>query len=329
MQVIDIKPPLNTTHVPDQPIVLALGFFDGVHRGHQAVLRRAKKLADELNQPLAVMTFDQHPAIIYRDLPESQVHYLSVRDRKIELMARFGVDQLYIVHFTPEFAALSPQEFVDQYIVGLHANQVVAGLITLTVRKISRTCRHCRNTRRIDSASPLSPNTMRRAKRFHPLAFERHSMRVMWIPLISCWATPTEQQVLLYTGEARGRELGFRTANVETPAEERLPGIGIYAVELKVHDQWYQGMASIGRNVTFGDDRAVTVEINLFDFDQDIYDQPVAVRWWHYLRGEVKFSGADALVAQLHQDELDSKAYLVNNRHHCVKAQGRTTYASN
>ncbi|KRO15797.1 bifunctional riboflavin kinase/FAD synthetase [Lacticaseibacillus saniviri] len=310
MQVIDIKPPLNTTHVPDQPIVLALGFFDGVHRGHQAVLRRAKKLADELNQPLAVMTFDQHPAIIYRDLPESQVHYLSVRDRKIELMARFGVDQLYIVHFTPEFAALSPQEFVDQYIVGLHANQVVAGFDYTYGKK--------------DIAN-MQTLPQYAKDRFGITVVAEHdeagkkisSTRIR--EALDEGDVDTANQLLGYTyrttgivvhGEARGRELGFRTANVETPAEERLPGIGIYAVELKVHDQWYQGMASIGRNVTFGDDRAVTVEINLFDFDQDIYDQPVAVRWWHYLRGEVKFSGADALVAQLHQDELDSKAYF-------------------
>ena len=85
---------------------------------------------------------------------------------------------------------------------------------------------------------------------------------------------------------------------------------GIYAVTVKVDDTWYLGMASIGRNVTFGDDRAVTLEINLLDFNQMIYGKTVQVRWYHYLRGEVKFAGADALIAQLKTDEQTVRQYF-------------------
>ncbi len=91
---------------------------------------------------------------------------------------------------------------------------------------------------------------------------------------------------------------------------ETLPGIGIYVVQLKVDGQWYGGMASVGRNVTFGDGQAITVEINLFDFHADIYGQSVLVRWRHYLRGEVKFTGAAGLVTQLHLDEANSREFL-------------------
>lgn len=111
-------------------------------------------------------------------------------------------------------------------------------------------------------------------------------------------------------GEARGRELGFPTANIESQRPERLPGIGIYAVRFLVRGQWYIGMASIGRNVTFHSNNPVTVEINLLDFNGDIYGEQVKVDWYHYLRGEVKFDSAEALIDQLHQDEADTRTYF-------------------
>lgn len=104
--------------------------------------------------------------------------------------------------------------------------------------------------------------------------------------------------------------LGFPTINLETLGQQRLPGIGIYAVKVKVGTTWYLGMASIGRNVTFGADRDVTLEINLLDFNQMIYGETVQVRWYHYLRGEVKFAGADALIDQLKKDETAVRDYF-------------------
>ena len=104
-------------------------------------------------------------------------------------------------------------------------------------------------------------------------------------------------------GEARGREMGYPTANIETTPGERLPGVGVYVVELEIAGKWYGGMASIGYNVTFGENRPKTVEINLFDFAQEIYGERVNVRWHHYIRGEEKFTGMDALIAKLQEDE--------------------------
>ena len=104
-------------------------------------------------------------------------------------------------------------------------------------------------------------------------------------------------------GLARGRTLGFPTINVETPEGERLPGIGVYTVQVQIGQKWYGGMASVGHNITFGDQNKLTVEIYLFDFDQLVYGEEVKVRWLYYQRGEMKFSGADELVDQMKQDE--------------------------
>ncbi|KRM72752.1 riboflavin biosynthesis protein RibF [Lacticaseibacillus brantae] len=309
MQVIDIVPPLDSKAIASTPIVLALGFFDGVHRGHQAVINRAYQIAQAKQLPLAVMTFDQHPAIIYRHVAPEDIRYLSDRPRKIELMATFGVDVFYIVHFTPEFAALSPQAFVDQYLVGLHADTVVAGFdYTYGKRDVA-------NMQTLPDYAHGRFDIEVVAE--HDAAGEKISSTRIRDALDS-GDIDTANGLLGYAyrttgvvvhGEARGRTLGFPTINIETTRGQRLPGIGIYAVKVLVDGNWWLGMASVGRNVTFGANRPVTVEINLLDFSGDLYGQSVTVQWDHYLRGEVKFTGADALVAQLQQDEQDTRTY--------------------
>lgn len=308
MQVIDIQPPV--VNQPQNPQVLALGFFDGVHRGHQAVITQAKQAANAKHLPLAVMTFDVHPAVIYQNKPADSVKYLSPRARKVELMASLGVDVLYFVHFTPEFASLDPQSFVDQYLVGLNAAVVVAGFDYTYGKKA------------IANMQTLPAYAQ---DRFEIIAVPAHlddgekisSTRIR--AALDTGNVDLANRLLGYHyrttgpvvhGEARGRTLGFPTANIDTPNIERLPGIGIYTVRMQVNGQWVPGMASVGRNVTFGAGRALTLEINLFDFHADIYGQPVVVEWLHYLRGEVKFDGAQGLIDQLNLDRIHSLAWL-------------------
>lgn len=313
VQTIDVMPPLTAAQRPTQQVVLVLGFFDGVHRGHQAVIAAGRKLANERHLPLALMTFDKHPAIVYGGADEANFKYLSPRERKEVLMQANGVDLYYRVHFTPEFAHLSPQSFVDEYLCGLNAAVVVAGFDYTYGKK--------------DVANmALLPSYAR--GRFAVLEVEERTDQMSKIS-----STRTRQaladanvdlanELLGYTyrtsgtvvhGEARGRTMGFPTANIAADPEVLTPGIGIYVVRMHVGEKTYGGMASVGRNVTFGDDRDVTVEINLFDFTGDLYGQHVTVDWLHYLRGEVKFTGMAALIEQLKQDERDSRTYLAEH----------------
>ncbi|MFD1430949.1 riboflavin biosynthesis protein RibF [Lacticaseibacillus mingshuiensis] len=310
MQVIDVMPPLQAKQVSKTPVVLALGFFDGVHRGHQAVIKTAKKEADRLGLKLAVMTFNIHPAVIYRGVPAESVQYLSTIDRKTALMADLGVDLLYYFHFTPAFAKLAPQLFVDQVLVGLNAQVVVAGFdYTYGKRDVATMARLPAYAKgrfsvitvpaALDEGEKISSTRIRQA-------LDRGDVDLANELLGYTYQTSG----VVVHGEARGRTLGFPTANIEAPSSERIPGIGIYAVRMWVRGAWVDGMASVGRNVTFGAGRPVTVEINLFDFADDIYDEPVQVQWVHYLRGEVKFDGASGLIAQLNQDQRDAQQVL-------------------
>ena len=127
MKIIKIRHPYQADQIPPEDVVLVLGFFDGVHLGHQRVINRGKEIAKKEGLKLALMTFNQHPSIVFKKINPSQVKYLTTLEQKEEKMALLGVDYLYEIDFTSSFAHLAPQEFVDQYIVGLHAKYAVSG----------------------------------------------------------------------------------------------------------------------------------------------------------------------------------------------------------
>lgn len=306
----------TTLHYPiqnfKQPVrqVVAMGFFDGVHLGHQAVIKRAKAEADALGVPLAVLTYDPHPSVAFKALTEP-LKYLTVVKQKAQLLETLGVSEMYKMQFTSQLAGLSPQVFVDEVLMQLNPVAVVAGFDHLYGS---------------DKNQANMANLAIYAKarfdviivpEFDDLGLKIGSSKIRSALCVGDMQTVNRQLGRIYHttgivvhGEARGRELGFPTANVLTPELEWLPGIGIYAVKISIAGQWYIGMASIGRNVTFGDNRPITVEINILDFNQAIYGEDVTVAWHHHLRGEVKFNQVDDLIAQLEKDKVATRTYF-------------------
>lgn len=306
----------TTLHYPiqnfKQPVrqVVAMGFFDGVHLGHQAVIKRAKAEADALGVPLAVLTYDPHPSVAFKALTEP-LKYLTVVKQKAQLLETLGVSEMYKMQFTSQLAGLSPQVFVDEVLMQLNPVAVVAGFDHLYGS---------------DKNQANMANLAIYAKarfdviivpEFDDLGLKIGSSKIRSALCVGDMQTVNRQLGRIYHttgivvhGEARGRELGFPTANVLTPELEWLPGIGIYAVKISIAGQWHIGMASIGRNVTFGDNRPITVEINILDFNQAIYGEDVIVAWHHHLRGEVKFNQVDDLIAQLEKDKVATRTYF-------------------
>lgn len=306
----------TTLHYPiqnfKQPVrqVVAMGFFDGVHLGHQAVIKRAKAEADALGVPLAVLTYDPHPSVAFKALTEP-LKYLTVVKQKAQLLETLGVSEMYKMQFTSQLAGLSPQVFVDEVLMQLNPVAVVAGFDHLYGS---------------DKNQANMANLAIYAKarfdviivpEFDDLGLKIGSSKIRSALCVGDMQTVNRQLGRIYLttgivvhGEARGRELGFPTANVLTPELEWLPGIGIYAVKISIAGQWHIGMASIGRNVTFGDNRPITVEINILDFNQAIYGEDVTVAWHHHLRGEVKFNQVDDLITQLEKDKVATRTYF-------------------
>ena len=311
MQVIKIHHPLEKRLIPAGPIVLAMGFFDGVHRGHQAVIKRAREIARKKGLPLVVLTYDHAPGIVYRQY-KGGFKYLSTVNRKLELLNDLDVDRVYLISFTSSFASLSPQQFVDEYLVGFHAQTVVAGFDHTygkeDIASMKLLPKYAAGRFEVVTVPKFTENGSQEkiGSREIRKLIDTGNMEAANQAL----GYPYQTTGLVVHGLARGRTLGFPTINVEHPEEERIPGIGVYAVKVKLGKKWYDGMASVGHNITFGDANQLTVEINLFDFQQMVYGEEVVVRWYQYLRGEEKFTGADALVAQMKQDEENARHIL-------------------
>lgn len=313
MQVIQLHHPYQPTEIVQEPIVLALGFFDGVHLGHQQVIKTAKKIADEKGLPLAVMTFNQHPKIVFSPMDEQEMRYLTTVERKKELLEELGVDILYLIHFTYDFGTQSPQTFVDDYMVGLNAQVVVAGFDYTYGPKgqtnMNTLIEHAKGRFEVISVPQQS---------FHQTKISstriRNYLSIGQIEKANkLLGTPYQTDGVVVHGLKRGRQMGYPTANIDTKDIELLPGIGVYVVKIKVKDQWYKGIASIGYNITFDSETGLTCEVYILDFDDMIYGEQVQIHWLHYLRGEVKFDGMEGLIKQLDKDAVATRKYFEKN----------------
>lgn len=312
MEIVKLKEPYDKNAIVDSPIVLALGFFDGVHRGHQKVIKRAIEKGKSLGVKVAVMTFDRHPKIIFQNIDGEKFKYLTMLDEKLEHFKNLGVDIAYVVKFDENLAYLSPQDFIDKYVVGLHAICVVAGqdytygkhdianMDTISDFAKGRfeiiTVDHLqRNDQKISSTQirkDLDSGNVEAANLLLGYQYENHGT--------------------VEHGFKRGRKIGFPTLNVSIPKNERILGEGVYTVKVKIDKDnlWYEGMASIGHNETFGDDLEKTVEINLFNFDKSVYGEKVIVKWYKFLREMVKFDSVEELIDQLNKDKRDTEVFF-------------------
>lgn len=311
-ELIRIHYPLDSQTIETTDQVLVMGYFDGVHRGHQAVIKKAKEEANRRGLPLAVLTYTPYPGLVFKKLPLPW-HDLTPLNEKVTLLSKLGVDRVYCLNLTSSLAALAPQDFVDEVLMPLSPKAVVAGYDHLYgAREKQADMAHLAeySADRFDviavGKESLPGQTDKVASRDIRTALAAGDLDFVNASLGRVHQTTGT----VVHGDARGRTLGFPTINIWTPEQESLPGIGVYVVSVNILGQRVMGMASIGRNVTFEKNRPVTVEINLLDFNQAVYGEPVKVEWLHYLRGEVAFDGADALVEQLKRDRQDTRRYF-------------------
>ncbi|MCI1925979.1 MAG: riboflavin biosynthesis protein RibF [[Lactobacillus] timonensis] len=312
MQVIRIHHPLNKQLIADQPVVLAMGFFDGVHLGHQLVIKTAKKIADQRGLPLAVLTYNHSPAVVYHRLPGG-AKYLTTINQKAELMSRLGVSVMYVVDFTSQYGAQSPQQFVDNYLMAFHPEVAVAGEDHTFGRGVAATMSNLpslANERFQVVAVPTMENGL---SKIGTSRIRRQIMAGELDLATQGLGRPYQTTGLVVHGFARGRQIGFPTINIDSPSSTVIPALGVYVTRVKVGHHWYGGMANIGHNETFGDGAPRTVEINLFDFHQLVYGEEVVVEWYSRLRDGVKFASVEELVTQMRVDQQAAKAYLASH----------------
>ncbi|MDQ0245730.1 riboflavin kinase/FMN adenylyltransferase [Bacillus fengqiuensis] len=307
---IEIQHPHHFSREAMVPSVMALGYFDGVHLGHQEVILTAKKLADQQGLSSAVMTFSPHPSVILgRDV--QRVEMITPLQDKLKQIEELGIDILYLVHFDKEFAGLLPQQFVDQYIIGLNVQHVVAGF-DYSYGKLGKGTMetlpfHSRNMFTQTTVEKLAINDEKVSSTAIRNCLKEGE--VERIPSLLGRQYTVKGKVV--DGDKRGRTIGFPTANIELSDAYLIPRIGVYAVEMFVQGHWYEGVCNVGYKPTFHErlDKP-TIEVHLFSFDEQIYGEHVVVKWHKMLRTEKKFNGIEELVAQISADKREAMAYF-------------------
>ena len=295
--------------------VVTIGAYDGVHLGHQAVIRQVRQKAGELGCDSVVITFDKHPASVVR--PESAPKLLTNIDQKLELLAATGVDATYIVAFTDEQAHENPADFVRRVLVdGLSARLIVIGEDfhfgyqrmgnVALLRELGR--QHDFEVSPIqliarpdDIDEPVSSTAIRRA-------LAGGQVKVVARLL----GRPYETRGVVIHGDTRGGQIGFPTANIEVSNVMCLPADGVYAGRCTLPDGTRYGCAiNLGRRPTFFEhaDHSI-LEAHLIDFTGNLYGQELRVTFEHFLRSERKFENLEALKAQLGVDVAHARSMM-------------------
>lgn len=300
---------IDTLPHDSRPSAVTIGKFDGVHRGHRAVLERLT--ADAAGIRTVVITFDRHPDAVLR--PETAPEPLLSIDQKTEALVDTGVDLVVVLPFTAEFAALTADEFVDRVLVdGLSAALVLVGA---DFRYGSRGTGTVDTLRAAGERAAFTVALVDDVCEHDGTRISSTGIRGMLATGLIAEATealgrPHRIRSLVVHGHQRGRELGYPTANLARDAEGYIPADGVYACWLHVAGERYGAAVSIGNNPTFGDVPEKTVEAHAIDAHLDLYDQRVELEFVDYVRPMHKFDSADALAEQMGRDELVIRATL-------------------
>lgn len=288
----------------DKNTVLTLGTFDGIHSGHQEIIKRVIDCSETENLRNLVITFHPHPRKVIN--PELNLKLLTTSEEQINIFEQLGVKNLFIINFTKEFSQLSPDEFIKKFLVEkIGLKKIVIGYD-----------HHFGKGRGGDVEFLISSG-------------QKYDFGVIQIPPFLIDNEPVSSTKIraaiengqidkanrmlgrtysfsgiVVEGDKRGRELGYPTANIKlNDGDKLLPQIGIYAVLVELNGIHHKALLSIGKRPTFYNDGAVIPEVYIYDFNNDIYGQEMKVSVIQKLRGEEKFNSAEELINQMNLDK--------------------------
>lgn len=295
----------------EMPVVLALGMFDGLHRGHRRLLNKTVETAKLRGASPTVMTFSEHPNLF---IPEKKAPELLTTTREKAMLAcDCGIKQILLVGFDENFRELSPSEFIESYILSLNVCAVVCGYNYRFGKNAAGTVEFLREYLRkrnvdvfvedrlsVDGVTVSS--TLIRDKISH--GDIKYANELLGYDYII--------GSLITHGFKRGTGLGFPTANIVPQSDKCLPQNGVYATYTYVDGKKYASVTNIGTNPTYNNENK-TVETNIFDFNDDLYGKYAVVSFADKIRDEIKFGNSEDLIAQIKKD-VDAAKNLLEER---------------
>ena len=298
--------------------VVTIGTFDGVHIGHQAIFKEMRRLADEIGGETVVVTFHPHPRQVLAIGTET-LRFICSQEEKLKLFEEFGIDNVVIIPFTKEFASTPSDVFIHDYIIDrIHPSVIVVGYD------------HHFGKNRMGDYEMLSQlgqqygfkTVQVEAQDIDEVAVSSTKIRnFLWVGNVKAanqlLGYPYSVQGTVVKGNEIGRTIGFPTANLDIPNEfMMINNPGVYACRAVIDGKTYDAMANTGLRPTIGDraDGDFIIEVNIFDFEGDLYGKTLKVWFIDRIRDEVKFSGLETLKAQLQHDREEAKKILSLSR---------------
>lgn len=292
----------------NEPICTALGFFDGVHIGHMALVNKVIYEAENRGYKKALMTFNHHPLFVLGLIQEE--HYLTTMNDRILILENMGIDYLFVIEFTKEVAALEPMSFIQKYLISQNVKHVVCGFDfkfgdhnsgnALTLKNC-----HEFETSVIDevmfNGEKISSSRIRRILKDGRI----HEMNDL-LGRKYCVSGK------VIKGRQIGKTIGFPTANIEYN-DYFLPCGGVYVTKVYLDDEEFMGMCNIGYNPTFVALDKPSLEVYILDFDRDIYGCCLKIEFYDLIRKEETFNSKDQLIKQLYKDKEYVKSYFLTH----------------
>ena len=316
MKVIKIE--LNNLPLKIKPTVACIGYFDGIHKGHQKLINTALKVAKKEDLPTALITFDPDPWVVLKNL--KSVSHLTTLKQRENILTEMGIDYLYLINFDLELANLSPDEFVKKLLIPLKINTVVCGF--------DYTYGHFGQGKAADLEKyPQFKTVIVKAVNYQNekisstrIEKEIHNGNFTMVNKLLGYPYQTSGKVI--KGHQVGRTINYRTANILLDEEYVLPKDGVYCGWFEFDHQAYPAMINLGHNSAFNYRQQHSLEVHILDFDQDIYTKQITVIWLKKVRNEKEFTSPAELKKQLIKDEKVVRSYLNNRRAMLSYSQG-------
>lgn len=297
MELIYFKDYLNKYNYE---LAVTIGSFDGIHLAHQQLINVTKSVSEKVNCKSAVITFDPHPSLLFN----KDTHYLLTNfETKKEIISSLGVDFLILIPFSLEFASISPRSFINDYLLKLNVKEVVVG---------SDFRFGCKGSGTAHSIPDLSDNKIN-VQIVELINYDGEKIGSTKIKnLLKNGEVEKANKLLGYKyyfkgnvikGNNIGEKIGFPTANIKNDNIKKILKPGVYGVLVYVDNVKYLGMMNIGHNPTCNLVDELSTEVNIFDFNENLYDKEVTICCLSFVRDEMKFNSVDELINQLNNDK--------------------------
>lgn len=295
------------------PIAACIGYFDGLHRGHQGLIKQAVTLARQLGCESALITFDPDPWVTIKGIGE--VKHITTMQQRIQLAQQQGIQHFFVLDFDKQMAAMKPEQFMEFILMQINLKGLVCGFDF-----------HY-GAQGQGNAESLQTLAKDRFEFVQVDSINDEWGKISSSRIVDCIerGQVAQARILLgypYTmtgkvihGNAQGKSrLGFPTANCAVDKEFIVPMRGVYIGKVQIKGKQLPAMINIGHNPTFNERHMISIEAHILNFNQDIYGEPIAVMFYEFIREERKFESIDALIQQLNKDVQATASYFINEQ---------------